>query len=101
MESPLGWVDPGPVARGYGPGRPCALPDRTGAPRFPGSMRALFLLLPATLLFGSEPLGAQQASPYVPLDRCLIPYVDSLIPGRAVAASDPLDLTALLLPLFV
>src|SRR2546427_13033479 len=90
MESPLGWVDPGPVARGYRPGRPCALPARTGAPRFPGSMRALFLLLPATLLFGSAPLGAQQASPYVPIDSWVMPYVEHLIRAGVVADPDPL-----------
>ena len=90
MESPLGWVDPGPVARGYGPGRPCALPDRTRAPRFPGSMRALFLLLPATLLFGSAPLGAQQASPYVPIDSWVMPYVEHLIRAGVIADPDPL-----------
>src|SRR5438445_12426190 len=53
-------------------------------------MRFLPLLLSATLLFGSAPLGAQQASPYVPIDSWVMPYVEHLIRAGVIADPDPL-----------
>src|SRR2546428_5130833 len=54
------------------------------------SMRSLILLLVATLLFGSAPLAAQQASPYVPIDSWVMPYVEHLIRAGVIADPDPL-----------
>src|SRR5438445_13239673 len=53
-------------------------------------MRSPILLLLATLLLGSAPLVAQQASPYVPIDSWVMPYVEHLIRAGVVADPDPL-----------
>src|SRR3989442_6540875 len=53
-------------------------------------MRSLILLLVATLLFGRAPLAAQQASPYVPIDSWVMPYVEHLIRAGVIADPDPL-----------
>src|SRR5438309_7327971 len=53
-------------------------------------MRSPILLLVATLLSGRAPLAAQQASPYVPIDSWVMPYVEHLIRAGIVADPDPL-----------
>ena len=53
-------------------------------------MRSPILLLVATLLFRSAPLAAQQASPYVPIDSWVMPYVEHLIRAGVIADPDPL-----------
>src|SRR5438309_10139590 len=53
-------------------------------------MRSPTPLLLATLLFGSAPLAAQQASPYVPIDSWVMPYVEHLIRAGVIADPDPL-----------
>ena len=53
-------------------------------------MRSRTPLLLATLLAGSAPLGAQQASPYVPIDSWVMPYVEHLIRAGVIADPDPL-----------
>src|SRR5256885_16194828 len=53
-------------------------------------MRSLILLLVATPLFGSAPLAAQQASPYVPIDSWVMPYIEHLIRAGVIADPDPL-----------
>src|SRR5438445_7247926 len=53
-------------------------------------MRSRTPLLLATLLFGSAPLTAQQASPYVPIDGWVMPYVEHLIRAGVIADPDPL-----------
>src|SRR5256885_6212865 len=54
-------------------------------------MRSPILLLVAILVLGSAPLVAQQASPYVPIDGWVMPYVEHLI--RAAVMADPDRLT--------
>src|SRR5438128_11393750 len=53
-------------------------------------MRSRTPLLLATLLFRSAPLAAQQASPYVPIDGWVMPYVEHLIRAGVIADPDPL-----------
>ena len=53
-------------------------------------MRSRTPLLLATLLAGSAPLAAQQASPYVPIDSWVMPYVEHLIRAGVIADPDPL-----------
>src|SRR3989454_5265382 len=53
-------------------------------------MRSPIPLLVATLLFRSAPLAAQQASPYVPIDGWVMPYVEHLIRAGVIADPDPL-----------
>src|SRR5438552_15877846 len=53
-------------------------------------MRSPILLLVAILLSGSAPLAAQQASPYVPIDGWVMPYVAHLIRAGVIADPDPL-----------
>src|SRR2546428_11066969 len=53
-------------------------------------MRSPILLLVATLLFERAPLAAQQASPYVPIDSWVMPYVEHLIRAGVIADPDPL-----------
>src|SRR3989441_13053718 len=53
-------------------------------------MRSRTPLLLATLLFGRAPLAAQQASPYVPIDGWVMPYVEHLIRAGVIADPDPL-----------
>src|SRR3989449_2613998 len=88
MESSLGWVDPGPTARGSGIVARVARCVR--GTQIPPAMRFLPLLLLAPLLPGSAPLSAQQASPYVPIDSWVMPYVEHLIRAGVIADPDPL-----------
>src|SRR5437899_9039281 len=60
------------------------------AAQIPPLMRSRTPLLLATLLAGSAPLGAQQASPYVPIDSWVMPYVEHLIRAGVIADPDPL-----------
>src|SRR5207245_1161749 len=58
--------------------------------QIPPLMRSRTPFLLATLLAGSAPLAAQQASPYVPIDSWVMPYVEHLIRAGVIADPDPL-----------
>src|SRR5256712_6437932 len=56
----------------------------------PRPMRAPGALLLFATSISAAPLAAQTASPYVPLHRGPMPYVESLIPGGVIADPTPL-----------
>src|SRR2546425_12741854 len=87
-----GWAKPAPMPRGSptpAVGCPPELPSLPVAPRFAGSMRPLAALLVGLWLVPA-PLAAQDASPYVPLQHWVMPYVEHLIATGVIADPTPL-----------